>query len=148
MAAVQPVWSRPMTNTVSLPFAPSSVREGRRIVAIDLKASSVPETERTDILLVVSELLSNAIRHARPLEQGGVRLMWRVFPDEVEVAVADGGAATHPRAERPPFAALSGRGLGIVDTLTDSWGSEGAGTHQQLVWGVVRRASGIQGSGA
>lgn len=145
MAALQPVWSRPLTNTVGLPFLASSVREGRRIVLTDLKACGVPENERTDVLLVVSEILSNAIRHARPLEDGGIRLMWRVFADEIEVAVADGGAVTHPRADRPPFAALSGRGLGIVDTLTDSWGSEGAGTRQQLVWGVVRRGSSSPG---
>jgi hypothetical protein len=68
-----------------------------------------------------------------------VRVLWRIRRHEVEVAVADGGAVTRPRADRPPFAALSGRGLGIVDALAELWGVEGAGTRDQLVWAVVAR---------
>jgi anti-sigma regulatory factor (Ser/Thr protein kinase) len=117
----------------------SSVREARRTVAAELAAAKIPDSERGDVLVVLSEILGNSVRHARPLENGRVRVLWRVRPEEVEVAVADGGALTQPRAERPPFAALSGRGLGIVDALAESWGVEGAGTHNQLVWAVVPR---------
>jgi anti-sigma regulatory factor (Ser/Thr protein kinase) len=129
------------THTVDLPFEPASVREARRLLASDAAAAGVQEPERADALVVVSELVGNALRHARPLENGMVRVMWRLLPDEVEVAVADGGAPTAPRADRPPFAALSGRGLGIVDALSETWGVEGAGTHHQLVWAVVPRGT-------
>lgn len=136
---MHPAWSRPTTRSVELPFVLSSVREARRTVSQELAAAEVADPERGDILVVLSELLGNSVRHARPLENGRVRVLWRVRADEVEVAVADGGALTQPKAERPPFAALSGRGLGIVDALADSWGVEGAGTHNQLVWAVVPR---------
>lgn len=139
MTAVHPAWSRPTTRSVELPFVLSSVREARRTVSQELAAAEVADPERGDVLVVLSELLGNSVRHARPLENGRVRVLWRVRADEVEVAVADGGALTQPRAERPPFAALSGRGLGIVDALAGSWGVEGAGTHNQLVWAVVPR---------
>jgi anti-sigma regulatory factor (Ser/Thr protein kinase) len=129
------------THTVDLPFDAASVREARRLLAADAAAAGVQEPERADALVVVSELVGNALRHARPLENGTVRVMWRVLPDEVEVAVADGGAPTAPRADRPPFAALSGRGLGIVDALSETWGVEGAGTDHQLVWAVVPRGT-------
>ncbi len=129
------------TQTIDLPFEPASVREARRLLAIDAAAAGVEEPERTDLLVVLSELLGNALRHARPLDSDTVRVMWRVTPEEVEVAVADGGAPTAPRADRPPFAALSGRGLGIVDALAETWGVEGAGTDHQLVWAVVSRGS-------
>ena len=139
---VSPDGTGPTARSVELAFEPSSVPAARRSVESDLRAAQVGEPDRGDVLIVVSELLANAVRHARPLEGGGVRVMWRVFPHEVEVAVADGGAVTRPRADYPPFAALSGRGLGIVDALADTWGVEGAGTASQLVWAVVARTVG------
>jgi anti-sigma regulatory factor (Ser/Thr protein kinase) len=117
------------------------VGDARRRLAADTAAAGVETPARGDALVVLSELLGNALRHARPLDGNTVRVMWRVLPDEVEVAVADGGAPTAPRADRPPFAALSGRGLGIVDALCESWGVEGVGTPYQLVWGVVPRGT-------
>lgn len=146
MTATHPTWTRSTARSVELPFVLSSVREARRTLAQELAAAQVGDSERADVLVVLSELLGNSVRHARPLENGQVRVLWRVRDDEVEVAVADGGAQTMPRAERPPFAALSGRGLGIVDSLTESWGVEGAGTTSQLVWAVVHRADARSGS--
>ena len=146
MTAVHSLWTRPTTRSVEFPFVLSSVREARRTLAQDLGAAKVLDPVRSDVLVVLSELLGNSVRHARPLDNGLVRILWRVRPDEVEVAVADGGALTKPRAERPPFAALSGRGLGIVDALAASWGVEGAGTHNQLVWAVVDRPGISSGS--
>ena len=142
VTAPQRSGSRSAARTVDLPFTLLSVREARRRMAEDLSALGVEDPGRGDALVVLSELLGNALRHARPLRDGSVRAMWRVRPDEVEIAVADGGAfSTSPRADRPPFAALSGRGLGIVDALCDSWGVEGAGSSDQLVWAVVPRAT-------
>ncbi len=128
-------------HSVDLPFVPASVRAARQLLAADAASAGVHEPERADALVVVSELVGNALRHARPLDGGTVRVMWRVLPEEVEVAVADGGSPTAPRADRPPFAALSGRGLGIVDALSETWGVEGAGTDYQLVWAVVHRGT-------
>jgi anti-sigma regulatory factor (Ser/Thr protein kinase) len=126
---------------VDLPFTLVSVQQARGAMAADLAELGVADPGRTDALVVLSELVGNALRHARPLRDGSVRAMWRVGPAEIEIAVADGGAQTSPRADRPPFAALSGRGLGIVDALCDSWGVEGSGTADQLVWAVVPRAT-------
>jgi anti-sigma regulatory factor (Ser/Thr protein kinase) len=135
------VWARLPPQALDLPFAPASVGDARRRLSVDTAAAGVGEAARADVLVVLSELLGNALRHARPLDGNTVRVMWRILPDEVEVAIVDGGAPTSPRADRPPFAALSGRGLGIVDALCESWGVEGSGTPHPLVWGVVRRGT-------
>lgn len=127
----------PATQSVTLPFDLASVGVARRRMGRELRAAGLPEAVRADVLVVLSELLGNAVRHARPLDGGCVEVLWRLHDDEIELAVVDGGATTRPRAERPPFAALSGRGLGIVDALTGSWGVEGAGSTRQLVWAVV-----------
>ena len=139
MTTVQPSRPRPITRTAEFPLEAASVAAVRRTLAADLLAAQVGQADSADVLVVLSELLGNSVRHARPLNGGSFRVMWRIRPREVEVAVADGGAVTQPRAERPPFAALSGRGLGIVDALAESWGVEGAGTTSQLVWAVVLR---------
>lgn len=137
MPVSRPVDGSPAAQSVTLPFEFASVGMARRRMARELRAAGLPEPVRADVLVVLSELLGNAVRHARPLDGGSVEVLWRVHADEVELAVVDGGAVTHPRAERPPFASLSGRGLGIVDALAGSWGVEGAGSSRQLVWAVV-----------
>jgi len=44
-----------------------------------------------DAALVVSELLSNAIRHAAPLPGSTVRVAWTLHEDSLHVAVSDAG---------------------------------------------------------
>ena len=46
--------------------------------------------------IVVSELVSDAIRHARPLGDGNLRVHWKVKAGVVEVEVTDGGGDTSP----------------------------------------------------
>ncbi len=134
------------TDSVVLPALASAVGLARSHVRRGLLARDVPEPLVADAQLVVSELMANAIRHARPLVGDTVRVAWRVNPakapggppEEVELAVTDGGAPWHPRVEYPPLDADGGRGLGIVATLTSAWGVEGAGSEHQLVWAVLR----------
>lgn len=89
-----------------------------------------------DAVLVVSELLSNALRHAHPLPSGQIRVSWRWTGEHVEVAVSDGGAATEPRAGRPALSSLGGRGLGIVEYLASTWGVRHEGDIT-TVWALV-----------
>jgi anti-sigma regulatory factor (Ser/Thr protein kinase) len=139
---------RQITGSVVLPARAAAVGLARAQVARGLLARDVPADLVADAQLVVSELMANAIRHARPLDGDTVRVTWRVnppappstVPHEIELAVSDGGAPWHPRVEHPPDDADGGRGLGIVSTLTSVWGVEGAGTEHQLVWAVLRSA--------
>src|SRR6266536_949767 len=75
-----------------------------------------------DAALVLSELLSNSIVHARPLHGRWLQVAWIVDAGSVEIAVSDGGGPTRPHAEPPSLSSLGGRGLGIVDHLSDRWG--------------------------
>lgn len=105
-----------------LPYTASSVGVARRRLMADLADAGVFETTACDAGLVLSELISNALRHATPLPDATVRVAWRVDGDCLEIAVSDGGGPTVPAVNEPGSSAIGGRGLGIVDRLSLRWG--------------------------
>jgi anti-sigma regulatory factor (Ser/Thr protein kinase) len=101
-----------------------------------LAAAGIFGTVVDDTVLVVSELLSNAIRHARPLPGSKLLLAWALDNGAVEVAVSDGGAVTRPMLAQATVSSLGGRGLDIVAYLARSWGVRTDDTGL-TVWAVV-----------
>ena len=61
----------PTSTVMSMLHGPTGVAEARRRLRTDLYAQDVPEPVIDDAVLVLSELLSNSCRHARPLEYRG-----------------------------------------------------------------------------
>ena len=88
----------------------------RRRLTADLVSAGIYESMVGDAALVVTELLSNAIRHAAPLPGAKVRVAWTLNDDALRVAVSDAGGGPLPRVTRAAPAAPGGRGLGIVET--------------------------------
>jgi anti-sigma regulatory factor (Ser/Thr protein kinase) len=107
---------------VHLPCAPASVAFARRALSDDLKAAGVFDHAVGDAVLVISELVSNAILHAYPLPGERLKVAWVVDDGWLEVAVSDGGSATMPQAGHPTAASVSGRGLAIVTHICQNWG--------------------------
>jgi anti-sigma regulatory factor (Ser/Thr protein kinase) len=77
-----------------------------------------------DVMLVVSELVTNSLRHVPGTES--IRVVARRAPETLEVEVCDPGPGFVPP---PPGAAgpqnvlgAGGLGLVVVDALTDEWG--------------------------
>jgi anti-sigma regulatory factor (Ser/Thr protein kinase) len=112
------------------------VRSARRRLANDLEKRGVPKEIVDDAVLVLSEVMSNALRHARPLGSGKVKVAWDVRAGAVEIEVTDGGGATRPYPAQPSLSSLGGRGLGIVTTLTSDWGVKASGS-ETTVWAVL-----------
>ena len=111
-----------MSWTDTFPFEPASVPMARRRLTVELRARKIDPERIDDAVLVLSELVGNALRHARPLAGGELQVSWTLYPRELELAVTDGGAPTRPRALHPPVSALGGRGLSIVGDLSRDWG--------------------------
>jgi anti-sigma regulatory factor (Ser/Thr protein kinase) len=124
------------SSVLKLPYTASSVGVARRRLVGDLTAAGVHEATACDAGLVLSELISNALRHAAPLPDATVRVAWRLNGDCVEIAVSDGGGPTVPEVNEPGSSAIGGRGLGIVERLSLRWGiypsADGAG--EMTVW--------------
>lgn len=124
------------SSVVFLPHVPSSVSLVRRRLAAELHESGVREDVTDNATVIVSELISNALRHARPLPSGDIRVAWTRQGDVIQLSVSDGGAMSEPRRARTTLSSLGGRGLGIVESLADGWGvlHEEGGT---TVWATL-----------
>ncbi|HWM73616.1 MAG TPA: ATP-binding protein [Nocardioides sp.] len=91
--------------------------DGVRTQVVDL-AASWGFSELEDLEVVTSELVTNAIVHARSASVVEIRL---VLGDCVEVAVSD--ADPEPPVKRIPYEQHTrGLGLHIVDALCEAWG--------------------------
>lgn len=128
-------------SVVLLPCVPSSVAVARGRIGAELHQAGLPATVMADAALVTSELLSNAILHARPLPDACVRVSWVLSASVVEIIVSDGGSTTRPQAARPSLSSIGGRGLGIVEHLCSSWGVR-ADERGTTVWAVVPASRG------
>jgi anti-sigma regulatory factor (Ser/Thr protein kinase) len=124
---------------VVLPHEVSAVADARRRLAGYLKRHRVADNARDDAQLVLSELLSNAIRYAPPLPGGEVRATWWVDKAGIHLEVVDGRGDTEPQriADAHPES-VGGRGLAIVDMLSSEWGVRTADA-RRTVHAVVPR---------
>ncbi|HSP36634.1 MAG TPA: ATP-binding protein [Frankiaceae bacterium] len=107
--------SRPLDGAVRLPPNSSSPSVARGIV--DRAMVGLPLETRDVAKVLVSELVTNAVRHART----EVALTATVHPGTVLVSVTDGSSA-RPIQQDLSDDAEAGRGLLLVDALADSWG--------------------------
>ena len=111
-------------TSVLVPHALSSAAQVRHALTSELAARGVPEDVVDDAVLVMSELMGNAVRHGSPLPDGGVRASWWVAGGAVHVEVCDGGPGLdHSLPAAVPTGAEGGRGLPIVELLTSTWGT-------------------------
>lgn len=105
-----------------LPGTPQSVSAARQI-ARELLGDDHPSIETT--MLLVSELVTNAVLHSRSGEPGGrVTVVLCTGPAGILIQVSDGGGPSEPRVSTlPADGAEHGYGLLLVDALADRWGS-------------------------
>jgi anti-sigma regulatory factor (Ser/Thr protein kinase) len=94
----------------------------------------LPAPIRDDVLLLVSELVTNAVRHAGAGPERPLRLQLLRGPRWVVVAVADEGPGFTWRPTSPsPGNESGGWGLFLVDQIADRWGVERT-TPGSCVW--------------
>jgi anti-sigma regulatory factor (Ser/Thr protein kinase) len=102
-----------------------------------------------DVCLVVSELVTNALRHAVPNaprvpdQEPAVRLHLMRWTERLVCAVRDPSNDSPVARAADDFSAESGRGLFLVDSFCDGWGWHPlAGTLSgKVVWALFRLPS-------
>jgi hypothetical protein len=115
---------------------PTSAAAARKLTTAFARRHHLGDDLADSICLVVSELVTNAVLHART----AVVLSLELRPGVVRVGVRDGSLAT--LAIRNYSAeAVTGRGLGVVDALSSGWGALADGDGK-LVWAEFDLAGG------
>lgn len=120
--------------TTTLPPEPASVSAARRFVCAVVAAWGYPDlAERTKV--PVSELMTNAVRHARRPVDLRVHRTRR----EVIVEISDDDPhAPQPRMADPEDE--NGRGLMLVDSMTDAWGTRLTGSGKTIWFSLAVHA--------
>ncbi|MFI8949406.1 ATP-binding protein [Streptomyces sp. NPDC053750] len=101
----------------------AKIGEMRRIARAFLRRCRVSEPVAGLVVLAVSELVTNAVVHG----EGEVVLRITVGVDVVRVSVTDHNPAPAVLKEAGPDGE-SGRGIRLVDAISDAWESSGEET--------------------
>jgi anti-sigma regulatory factor (Ser/Thr protein kinase) len=102
------------TRLAADPHAPGAARSyvSSQLATVEIPAGVVVD----DVVLIASELVTNAVRAGAEW----VDLSLRAGPDRLDLLVEDDADGT-PVLVTAHEDDVSGRGLGIVDQLADSW---------------------------
>jgi serine/threonine-protein kinase RsbW len=122
----------------AVPFSRGAARAARAALSQTLRRQQVRQSVIDDAVVVVSELVTNAVRHASPDPDGEVGVEWAVEDSRLWLRVSDGGNR-HVGARVHQSDAVGGRGLSIVAALADAWDFERheAGTTVTAVFDLV-----------
>ncbi|MEA2843202.1 MAG: hypothetical protein QOJ69_873 [Actinomycetota bacterium] len=115
-------------RTTLTPF-PASVGTARRFVRDVLTTRMVGFVVVDTVELLTSEVVTNALVHARSAPELSVE----VRQDAVRVEVGD-RSTSEPVLQQPGPESASGRGMAIVEQLAAGWGVEQVGGHGKRVW--------------
>ncbi|MCA1656836.1 MAG: ATP-binding protein [Actinobacteria bacterium] len=116
-----------MDARLPLPADPTSAGVARRFVRATLIDWGISELEEAAALLV-SELVTNAVLHARSAAEVALRL----DGDRLRVGVSDAVPAG-PVRKRYGLEAATGRGMLLVERMARAWGTESSDAGK-VVW--------------
>jgi serine/threonine-protein kinase RsbW len=105
--------------------------------ALDPLAGDVPFDVLEDARILVSELVTNSVRHGRPGPDGAIELRVERRSRLLRLEVIDAGGGSAPAVQPRDPARPSGWGLYLVEQLAARWGSStDAGTRVwcELAW--------------
>jgi serine phosphatase RsbU (regulator of sigma subunit)/anti-sigma regulatory factor (Ser/Thr protein kinase) len=115
-----------LVATWDIPAEPAKVADARTLATDQLRAWGLARAESTTEL-VVSELVTNAIRHGAP------PIQLRLIRDDMLVCEVTDASSTAPHLKRSRTLDEDGRGLLLVCELTQSWGTRQT-TSGKTIW--------------
>lgn len=123
---------RPLRETWTVWRVPEAVRHARRFTRRTLRTWGVPSDTMDTALLVVSELVTNALVHT----DGQVRLDLSLVNHRLRLAVADTSPRSPVKNTNVGWEATGGRGILLVEAVSEAWGTVPVSGGKQ-VWADV-----------
>ncbi|MGW2719290.1 SpoIIE family protein phosphatase [Streptomyces sp. NPDC001492] len=120
---------RPLRESWTVWRVPEAVGHTRRFTRRTLRAWGVTRDDMDAVLLVVSELVTNALVHT----DGQVRLDLTLLDNRLRVSVADASPRTPVKPTSIGWEATGGRGILLVEAMSEAWGTVPASGGKQ-VW--------------
>jgi anti-sigma regulatory factor (Ser/Thr protein kinase) len=117
-----PCGESPRLGAMTLHPEPESVSRARRWFRKFI-APYNPSCSIDDCTLMISELVTNAIRYGRLNDSSVVRVEWYREGTSLRVDVHNPGFPANVRLRHPEADDAHGRGLLLVDSIADSWRS-------------------------
>lgn len=108
-------------DTVRLPFASSTPGVARTRLAGFLTVNRASNTVIDDALIVISEMIANAVSHGVPGQDGTIEVSWSINGTLLELSVLDAGVGASLKPIDFDEDSLSGRGLSIINRVADRW---------------------------
>jgi anti-sigma regulatory factor (Ser/Thr protein kinase) len=109
-----------MSIAVKVPVGPEGARQARQ--KLGRLQGMVGREVLDNLRLLVSELVTNSIRHAGLLPGSWIELRVHSRAGRIRVEVSDPGPGFEPRSVTPSLYQTSGWGLYLVDQISDRWG--------------------------
>jgi len=106
---------------MQLSLPPDATTPGVARTALE-EGLSVPARVLPDLQLLVSELVTNSVRHADLAPGQRIELRVHAEPGTVRVEVEDPGPGFTPTPRRPGDRRDDGWGLYLVERIADRWG--------------------------
>lgn len=128
-----------VSQSIRLPFAPSTPSMARTKLAAFLTINRAPASLIDDALIVVSEMIANAVSHGVPSADNMMDISWNLKREVLELCVSDGGDVPTLTPIEFDEDSLGGRGLSIINTVADRWwvdATEGTSVHAELTLSV------------
>ena len=111
----------------------SAPHRARRSVLSQL-TSQLSEARAAELALIISELVTNSVRHANVGPHKTLTVECATLPDRLRVTVTDPGSDLQPRLRSPDHAGAAGYGLRVIEALSSAWGVMRGPAGTMSVW--------------
>jgi serine/threonine-protein kinase RsbW len=108
-------------DTIRLPFVASTPGIARTRLAAFLTVNRASSDVIDDALIVISEMIANAVSHGVPTSDGTIEISWSINGTLLELSVYDAGVGSSLKPVDFDEDSLSGRGLSIINRVADRW---------------------------
>ncbi|MEJ7634761.1 ATP-binding protein [Aeromicrobium sp.] len=108
-------------DSIRLPFVASTPGIARTRLAAFLTVNRASNAVIDDALIVISEMIANAVSHGVPTSDGTIEISWAINGTLLELSVHDAGVGGSLKPVDFDEDSLSGRGLSIINRVADRW---------------------------